>query len=91
MNADLCLQSRDAQLSNALGKPLIINDLDCDVERLSLDDFEDHHSLEVRLFAIEQARLADICTSLSSQAPAILSRSSCPFLSLILFSPCPSF
>lgn len=58
-----CEQSRDSQLSSGVGKPLIINDLDCDVEPLSMDDFEDHHGQEVRLFGIHQARLAEICTS----------------------------
>lgn len=57
----LILQSRDSQLASGVGKPLIINDMDCDVDQLSMDDFEAHHSQEVRLFAIHQARLADIC------------------------------
>ncbi|CAK7206925.1 hypothetical protein SEUCBS139899_009732 [Sporothrix eucalyptigena] len=55
------LYSRDSQLASGVGKPLIINDLDCDVEVLTMDDFESHHSCEMRLFAIHQAHLADIC------------------------------
>ncbi|KAL1903982.1 hypothetical protein Sste5344_010316 [Sporothrix stenoceras] len=60
------LYSRDSQLASGVGKPLIINDLDCDVEPLSMDDFEDHHGQEVRLFAIHQARLADVCKQVMS-------------------------
>ncbi|CAK7237732.1 hypothetical protein SBRCBS47491_010106 [Sporothrix bragantina] len=55
------LYTRDSQLASGVGKPIIINELDCDVEPLTMDDFEDHHCHEVRLFAIHQAHMADIC------------------------------
>lgn len=37
----------------------MINDMDCDVERLTPDDFESTDSMEMRLFVIEQAKLAE--------------------------------
>lgn len=55
------MQSRDTHIASGVGKPLIINDLDCDVEPLTDKDFEIHHSPEMRMFVIEQAKLAIIC------------------------------
>jgi hypothetical protein len=55
------LQSRDTQIASGVGKPLIINDLDCDVEPLTDADFGTRHSPEMRMFVIEQARLAVVC------------------------------
>jgi hypothetical protein len=39
----------------------MINKVDCDVEYLTVDDFESTDTDEVRLFATEQAKLAEIC------------------------------
>lgn len=38
----------------------MINDIDIDVEILTVDDFEDHQSPETRLYTIEQAKVAHI-------------------------------
>lgn len=38
----------------------MINDIDIDVEMLTVDDFEDHQSPETRLYTIEQAKVAHI-------------------------------
>ena len=39
----------------------MIRDVDCDVEPLTVDDFEPNDSVDSRLFVIEQARLATLC------------------------------
>lgn len=56
-------QSRDRQIAIALGKPFQIRDVDCDVEPLTLDDFEDDYPTDAKFFVIEQARLATLCKS----------------------------
>lgn len=38
----------------------MINGQDCDVEHLTVDDFEPHDNLELRLYVIEQVRLSEI-------------------------------
>lgn len=56
-------QSRDIQLSSAIGKPPIINNRYCDIKDLSFDDFDGIQSRESFLFVVEQVKLADICES----------------------------
>lgn len=41
---------------------MMIQDIDCDVEPLTLDDFDEHDAVQGRLFFIEQCKLAVIRT-----------------------------
>lgn len=38
----------------------MINDIDIDVEPLTIEDFEPQHSMETRLYTIEQANISHI-------------------------------
>lgn len=38
----------------------MINGQDCDVERLTLDDFDARDSLELRLYVMEHVKLSEI-------------------------------
>ncbi|CAH0054235.1 unnamed protein product [Clonostachys solani] len=58
-----CLYTRDRQIASALGKPLMIRDEDCDVEPLTLGEFEEGDSEQTKYFVIEQARLSILCAS----------------------------
>ncbi|CAG9977785.1 unnamed protein product [Clonostachys byssicola] len=60
-----CLYTRDRQIASALGKPLMIRDEDCDVEPLTVRDFEEGDSEQTRYYVIEQARLSILCASQS--------------------------
>ena len=53
---------RDRQIASALGKPMMIQDVDCDVEPITLDDFDEEDSIQSRQFFIEQCKLAGIRT-----------------------------
>lgn len=65
---------RDRQIASALGKPLMINDQDCDVELLTLDDFEIGDSEEMRHFVIQQAKLSILCKTLPATTIDILTK-----------------
>ncbi|KAH8816985.1 fungal-specific transcription factor domain-containing protein [Xylogone sp. PMI_703] len=51
------LYVRDVQVSVSLGRPMSINDHDCDVEELTEDDFP-HEPNDTALYVISQARLS---------------------------------
>lgn len=51
-----CLYMRDRQVCLATGAPMVINDLDFDVEDLTLDDFPDENK-EIALYVISQSLL----------------------------------
>ena len=53
-------QTRDRQVVLAVGAPMVINDLDCDIEDLTMDDFPDE-SIETAQYVIAQASLSRIC------------------------------
>ncbi|KIW20219.1 hypothetical protein PV08_00794 [Exophiala spinifera] len=59
------LYIRDRQISLSIGVPVTINDLDCDVEPLTQDDFDDE-PLETALYIIHQARLSQVAAKISS-------------------------
>lgn len=48
---------RDRQIALAMGVPMVINDLDFDVEELTLDDFPDEPR-DAALYIITQASLS---------------------------------
>jgi hypothetical protein len=52
------IKCRDRQMASALGKPMMIQDVDCDVEPITLDDFNEKDTVQSRLFFIEQCKLA---------------------------------
>ncbi|KAH7383411.1 fungal-specific transcription factor domain-containing protein [Cadophora sp. MPI-SDFR-AT-0126] len=56
------LYIRDRQLASGIGKPMMIDDRDCDVEELTRDDFVDGEPPETSNFTISMARLAKIIT-----------------------------
>ena len=51
------LQIRDRQTSLSVGTPMVINDLDCDAEELTVDDFP-NDSEETILYIMTQATLS---------------------------------
>ncbi|KAH8892727.1 hypothetical protein GQ53DRAFT_840588 [Thozetella sp. PMI_491] len=61
------LFSCDTQIASDLQKPLMINATDCDVERLTINDFEPNFSLVSRLFVMEQVRLSEIRAGIVSR------------------------
>ncbi|KIV93367.1 hypothetical protein, variant [Exophiala mesophila] len=58
-----CLYMRDRQIALAMGVPMVINDLDFDVEELTLDDFPDEPR-DAALYIITQASLSRQVSSL---------------------------
>ncbi|EXJ93265.1 hypothetical protein A1O1_01657 [Capronia coronata CBS 617.96] len=54
-----CLYIRDRQVSLSAGTPSLINDLDCDVEELTLEDFPDESEATAR-YVMAQANLSRI-------------------------------
>ncbi|KAI5800415.1 fungal-specific transcription factor domain-containing protein [Peziza echinospora] len=53
---------RDCQTAAAMGKPVMVRDDDCDVEELSIEDFEDE-PLETGAFLLESIKLVRILRS----------------------------
>ena len=62
-------QIRDRQLASGMGKPMMIDDRDCDVEELTVDDFVDGEPSETSNFIVSMARLAKISMQ-EPQAPS---------------------
>ncbi|KAI8711054.1 Zn(2)-C6 fungal-type domain-containing protein [Fusarium sp. LHS14.1] len=53
---------RDRQLASGMGKPMMIDERDCDVQELTLDDFVDGETPETAHFTISMMRFAKIIT-----------------------------
>ncbi|KAH7124878.1 fungal-specific transcription factor domain-containing protein [Dactylonectria estremocensis] len=53
---------RDRQLAFGIGKPFLIDERNCDVEELTMDEFVDGESLETAEFTVSMMKLAKIAT-----------------------------
>ncbi|GKZ30766.1 hypothetical protein AbraIFM66950_010199 [Aspergillus brasiliensis] len=51
---------RDRQISSGTGKPMMIDERDCDVEDLTIEDFVDGESVETAYFTISLVQIARI-------------------------------
>jgi hypothetical protein len=54
------VQIRDRQIGSGMGKPMQIDDRDCDVEELTLEDFIDEESPEAGYFIVGMMNLAKL-------------------------------
>lgn len=53
---------RDRQYALSMGKPLMIDERDCNVEPLTVDDFVDGESLETAHFTVSLMQIARLGT-----------------------------
>ncbi|GFF50406.1 hypothetical protein IFM46972_09040 [Aspergillus udagawae] len=51
---------RDRQISSGTGKPMMVDERDCDVEELTTEDFVDGESIKTAYFTISLVRIARI-------------------------------
>lgn len=65
----------------------MIRDEDCDLEQLTINDFEDNDHEEMRLFVIEQVKLGVLCKYDVSRAWLLLIRNHDSWLCNIITLP----